>query len=86
MSNEASLYSLRKEIGFNAFKISLSSLLPKRFDINEMNWLWNRFSGSSETLDYSKFAITIDNGKFTGAKGASLINKYRQKLCKFHLL
>ena len=77
VSNDGSLNSLRKEIGFSAFKASLNSLLPKRFNINEINWLWNRCSASSEIMDYSKFIIEFDSQKFTGPKRSLSINKYR---------
>ena len=74
ISNESSLNSLGKELGYAAFKATLNSLLPKRFDTNEINWLWNKCSGAAETLDYGRFIIAFDCNKFMGPKKLLSLN------------
>jgi Ca2+-binding EF-hand superfamily protein len=64
--------SLVKEVSLNAFKTSINALLPKRFDLSEINWLWNKSAGAAETMDFNKFTLAFDNKKFTGLKKVTM--------------
>lgn len=68
MTFEREFHQLKREVTQAGFNASIQSLIPKRFDKNDLNYIWRKIAGSSESISFQKFKSIFDNRKFTGAK------------------
>jgi hypothetical protein len=75
MSHETNTNQTKREISHEGFMKGIQSLIPKRFDREEVEALWKRCSLGSDKLDLNKFKNVFDNKKFTGIKYVSTNSK-----------
>jgi len=57
-----------KEFTFNGFQKAIQALIPKRFDNQEIQFLWKKFSEGAITITFGKFNQLFGNNRFTGSR------------------
>jgi hypothetical protein len=68
LSHESEIGQLKKELSFTGFQKSIQALIPKRFEKNEITYLWNKYTDSNGNVDFNKFQSIFDNKKFNGSR------------------
>lgn len=71
LSHEQEINKSAKDITFQGFYKAINSLIPNRFDTNEIDFMWKKCSGGAEVVGLAKFQNGFDNKKFTGSRYVS---------------
>jgi len=66
LSHEHQFNPSIKTVSFYGFQKALHALLPKRFDENEIKFLWSICSFDNETLNFRQFIEKFDKKQFNG--------------------
>lgn len=67
LSHEQKTRTQAKDVSYPGFQKAIESLIPKRFDVNDIIALWKACSGGSGNLTFDKFQQLFDNNRFTGS-------------------
>jgi len=68
LSHEQETNKNAKDITLASFHKAINSLIPKRFDSTEIDFMWKKCSGGAEVVGIDKFQNLFDNKKFTGSR------------------
>lgn len=71
LSHEQEISKSARDITFQGFYKAINSLIPKRFDTNEIDYMWKKCSSGAEAVGLAKFQNVFDNKKFTGSRYVS---------------
>jgi len=59
---------LAKEFTLTGFQKAIQALIPKRFDNQDIQFLWRKFSEGAITITFAKFNQLFGNNRFTGSR------------------
>jgi len=71
MSQELETNSQEKKMTFSGFQKGIQAILPLRFDKNDLEFLWEKISENSSSVNFTKFQQVFGNNQFAGTQYVS---------------